>query len=305
MKRKLLPLLLLLFLCLFPLAAAAEETPSAPTVPASGIPAPVSTPTTAPAVASVTATATASATAPVTSPVTAPVTSPVTSPVTTPVTAPATGDDRDAPALELTPSGGLTEPERGLFAALAAFLEGSLGTLIGGATLSLLLALYLVLRRSLLPKLLSGGEAVFRRAQAASEQLCRFEEEAGERLGRYLEEAERVLREAERNGKSTASLAARLSSLEAECRTMEEVALYESEMLYHLLMSVSLPAYQKDEIAEVFASVKKSLSSNAKRAGTVSKIAKSAEKAELIGSAEDAVDAAEGGSTAPATGKEG
>lgn len=168
-----------------------------------------------------------------------------------------TPDSTDA-APEIT-DGEAGESPTPLSRALALFLEKNAASLLSGATLLFTLASSLLLRKRLMPSLLSALSSLMGKSRDAVESIEKLGEAEREKITSLLKEAERLCEEA-RATREYAEAASALGAQEAASRKALSLVLGEQmSLLYELLMSANLPQYQKDRIGEAHAACRAAL----------------------------------------------
>lgn len=168
-----------------------------------------------------------------------------------------TPDSTDA-APEIT-DGEAGESPTPLSRALSLFLEKNAASLLSGATLLFTLASSLLLRKRLMPSLLSALSSLMGKSRDAVESIEKLGEAEREKITSLLKEAERLCEEA-RATREYAEAASALGAQEAASRKALSLVLGEQmSLLYELLMSANLPQYQKDRIGEAHAACRAAL----------------------------------------------
>ncbi|MBQ2718548.1 MAG: hypothetical protein IJF73_00600 [Clostridia bacterium] len=140
-----------------------------------------------------------------------------------------------------------------LSAAVAEFFRENSAELISGATFALTLFLGLLFRKKLVPGLLEALSGLLGRSREACEMLKTGHAEERRELERVLARAEEILEAAKAAAARAEEVSESIRRGEGDTADVRRVLGEQADLLYTLLMSASLPQYQKDRIGEAHA----------------------------------------------------
>ncbi len=142
---------------------------------------------------------------------------------------------------------------------IAAWLKGNLAELLSAASLLLMLALSLLFKKGVLPKLLSLCEALFSKGQQTLSSLGDYQAAGEERLNALLSKGKEVLSSVEKVTEKEEVLSSALADNEQTRALFSSLLSRQSTLLFELLMAANLPQYQKDRVAKAYFESEESL----------------------------------------------
>ena len=142
---------------------------------------------------------------------------------------------------------------------LSDFLAENAAEIISGATLTLGLVLTFLLRKKLLPSILEALGSLLGKSREAVDAIAAGHEAEHAELGRILNSAEELLGNAKEAAARAEEAVEAIRGAEAERECLRTVLAEQSALLYELLMTASLPQYQKDKIGSAHAATERAL----------------------------------------------
>ena len=138
-------------------------------------------------------------------------------------------------------------------AALGKFLGENAAPLLSGATFLLTLILTLILRKRIVPSLLSALAGLVAKSRETLEETAALKDSERARLTALADSAAEAIQKASLAAeRAEAAAHAALTSTEGR-RELARVMRDQAALLYELLMSANLPQYQKERIGTAYA----------------------------------------------------
>lgn len=169
-----------------------------------------------------------------------------------------------APTVTAPTEDGAVPSERGeplpLSAVVGEFFRENAAELISAATFALTLALGLLFRKKLVPGLLEALSGLLGKSREACELVETVSAEERRELAALLARAEELLSSAKAAAERAETVAEAVTAKRSESAELRHVLAEQADLLYTLLMSSSLPQYQKDRIGTAHAATVAALS---------------------------------------------
>lgn len=168
------------------------------------------------------------------------------------------------PSVTAPTEDGAAPSERGeplpLSAVVGEFFRENAAELISAATFALTLALGLLFRKKLVPGLLEALSGLLGKSREACELVETVSAEERRELAALLARAEELLSSAKAAAERAETVAEAVTAKRSESAELRRVLAEQADLLYTLLMSSSLPQYQKDRIGTAHAATVAALS---------------------------------------------